>query len=74
MDLQLRQQLVGAKLHTNDGIKTVESFEKYDSITHTFTIKFTNGDIQEVPDKDVFTVEVTDLAELKPNKKRVMKG
>ena len=70
MDLALRNKLVGSKVYLEDGIKTIEEFIDYDSITHTFMIKFTNGDIQEISDKLKFTVEVDGLEEQKPNKKR----
>lgn len=73
MDLALRQALVGAKIYTKEGIKIVEEFVDYDSITHNFIIKFTNGDIQEISDKIKFEVEIDKErpAKKNPNKKRV---
>ena len=71
LDLALRGKLVGAKIHTKDGVKTVDEFVDYDSMTHTFILKFTNGDIQEISDKMKFEVEYAGLNDLKPNKKRI---
>ena len=58
LDLALRQELIGAIIHLEDGVKTVEEMIEYDSMTHTFTLKFTNGDIQELSDKLRFPIEV----------------
>ena len=50
MDLALRNLLIGTKIffieNNMEVFKIIEDFIEYDSITHTFKLKFTNGDIQ----------------------------
>lgn len=55
--------------------KTVEKVLDYDSITHTLRLKFTDGDILVLPDKDRYVVKIpTSIPDIviKPNKKRKM--
>lgn len=75
MDLALKQTLVGTKIITKEGIKTVLEFVDYDSMTHNFIIKFTNGDIQEISDKIKFEIEidVDRPAKKTPTKNRIEK-
>ena len=73
MDLALRQSLIGAQIVTSEGTKTISEFIDYDSMTHSFTIEFTNGDIQEISDKLKFeiVIDANNKAKKNPNKKRV---
>lgn len=55
--------------------QTVKSIIDYDSQTRVFTIEFTNGNIEYIPDKTrylviVATKEVHDKIKRKPNRKK----
>ena len=66
--------LKGAILYMeNDEPKKVKEILNYDSITHTFRLKFTDGDILVLSDKDRYFCKVRKpniQIDVKPNKKR----
>lgn len=59
----------GTTIHFEDGDKEIEDYIRYDSNTHTVTLKFTDGTIMEVPDKPIYEVDSV-IPDIKPNEKR----
>ena len=60
---------LGATIRFDDGNKIVEKLIRYDSITHTVTIQFTDGLVIDIPDKLVFIVD-SEVTDTKANAKR----
>jgi len=68
MNLALKQKLINSKMYyttrdTNNVVSDIENIIEdfdYDSMTHTFLVKFTNGDTVEFSDKIKYEFEVGD--------------
>jgi len=79
MNLALKQKIIGSKIYyiDNDGdgeldaSSVINDFD-YDSMTHTFTLMFDNGEIVEFSDKIKYDLEIPDNSVnlLIPNRKR----
>jgi len=79
MNLALKQKIIGSKIFyvdvdgdgELDSSSVINDFD-YDSMTHTFTLMFDNGEIVEFSDKLKYKLEVPDnsVKPLIPNKKR----
>ena len=79
INLALKQKIIGSRIFytdvDGDGVldasSIIDDFE-YDSMTHTFTLQFDNGEIVEFSDKMKYEFEIPNDAviELKPNGKR----
>jgi len=78
MNVLLHEALVGAKIYLdddNDDGLIITEFIEYDSMTHTFTLNFSDETIREISDKKKYTIEVIesyyDKMSKQPNHKRV---
>jgi hypothetical protein len=77
MNVLLHEALVGAKIYLEDNDEglIVTEFIEYDSMTHTFTLNFSDETIREISDKKKYTIEVIESYYNKmskqPNHKRV---